>query len=91
MPVFSPRVPCLARALSAAAQGAKGGGGGANNSDDGGKGRGKGKRKRGSSAGTAGRPQQAFDARKVLKVSDTIRVGVNTEDNESTVEVGLIK
>lgn len=50
-----------------------------------GKGKGKGKRKRDGAAGTK---QQPFDARKVLKVSDTIRVGVNAEDNESTVEVG---
>eukprot|EP00752_Nemacystus_decipiens_P012660 g11214.t1 len=50
---------------------------------DNGKGKGKGKRKRDGLASTS---QQPFDARKVLKVSDTIRVGVNTEDNESTVE-----
>ncbi|CAM9883365.1 unnamed protein product [Pylaiella littoralis] len=41
-------------------------------------GKGKGKRKREEKA--------EFDIRKLLKVSDIIRIGANTEDNESTVE-----
>lgn len=65
-------------------------GGDANPKDDGkGKGKGKSKGKKRKRDGAAGDPQQPFDARKVLKVTDTIRVGVNNEDNESTVEVGL--
>ncbi|CAM9758820.1 unnamed protein product [Ectocarpus sp. 4 AP-2014] len=48
-------------------------------SSSGGKAKGKGKRKRDEG-------QADFDVRKLLKVSDTIRVGVNSEDNEATIE-----
>lgn len=60
------------------------GGDGASN----GKGKGKRKRDEGASvAGSASGPPPQFDVRKLLKVSDSIRVGVNAEDNETTVKV----
>lgn len=56
------------------------------------KGKGKGKGKRRMTSPPAGGVGQAsngmgLDVRKMLKVSDTIRVGVNQEDNESAVQV----
>ena len=49
----------------------------------GGRGKGKGKGKRRMPAPLAG----SLDVRKFLKVSDTVRVGLNREDNEATVKV----
>lgn len=54
--------------------------GGGSSSSSSGKAKGKCKRKRDEG-------QADFDVRKLLKVSDTIRVGVNSEDNEATIEV----
>ncbi|CAM9858108.1 unnamed protein product [Ectocarpus sp. 6 AP-2014] len=77
-PALLPAVPSPPSESVAEGDGGAESGGGSSNSSSG-KTKGKGKRKRDEG-------QADFDVRKLLKVSDTIRVGVNSEDNEATIE-----